>query len=144
MRPVYIALALVLVAGCQRYGGSSLASYANPDQQTTTAVVTQRDPQGSLLFLVAWTTKNGAGRTSSAQPNLVTEIHGHPIHPNLERHAVYALQPDNSLKEIPLTPEQATALFQEMQSTDFHTSHSKLWQSEVAPRLLRVEAPNGS
>jgi uncharacterized lipoprotein YajG len=111
MRTLYIALALVLVAGCQRYDGSSLTSYGNPDLQTTTAVVTQRDPQGSMLFVVAWTARNGAGTTSSSQRNLITEIHGHPIHPNLERHTVYALQPDNSLREIPLTAQQTTALY---------------------------------
>jgi hypothetical protein len=144
MKPIFIALALALFAGCQRYGGGSFGAYGNADHETTTEVLTQRDPQGSLLFVIAWTAKHGGGAMSQSSRNLLTTIHGHAIHPSLEKRAVYAFQPDGTLTELPLKEEQVTALFQEMQKADFHTSHSKLWQDEIAPRLVRVEAPNGS
>jgi hypothetical protein len=146
MKPLSIALVLALagVAGCQRYGGSSLGSYGNPDRSSVTAVLTQRDPHGSFLFVVAWTATNSVGTVLHGARDLVTEINGRPIHPDLQKRAVYAFQPDGSLKEIPLAKEQITALFQEMQNTNFHTSHSRLWQEAVSPRLLKVEVTGGS
>jgi hypothetical protein len=144
MKPIFLVLTFALVAGCQRYGGGYAGSYGNADRETTTEVVTQRDPHGALLFVIAWTAKHGGGTTSQSDRNLFTTIHGHAIHPNLQKRAVYSFQPDGSLKELPLREEQVAALFQEMQKADFHTSHSKLWQDEIAPQLVRVEAPDGS
>jgi len=133
------------VVGCRpRFGGGSSGSYGNADRETTTEVVTQRDPDGHLLFVIAWTAKNGGGSTSFSGRNLLTSIHGHTVHPSLERRAVYALQADGTLQQIPLTDEQITALFREMQDVGFHTSHSDIWQEAVAPHLIRVEATNGS
>jgi hypothetical protein len=132
-----------LVAGCGRnYGGSSVDSYGNPDRETTTEVVRQRDPNGQLLFIIAWTAKHGGGSTSFSERNLLTNIHGREVHPRLDRRAVYALQADGSLRQVALSDEQIATLFQEMEQPGFHTSHSKLWQEAVAPSLMRVEATN--
>ena len=134
-----------LVVGCgPRYGGGSFGSYANSDGASSTVVATQRDQSGRLLFAIAWTATNGGGSTSSSDRNLLTQIHGRPVHPSLDRHAVYSLQADGSLLELSLTDEQISTLFQEMQRADFHTSHSELWQKAVAPKLVRVEAIDGS
>jgi hypothetical protein len=132
-----------LLVGCgPRFGGGSTGSYGNADLETTTEVVTQRDRSGQLLFVIAWTARSGGGTTTHSQRNLLTKIHGRPVQPSLDRRAVYAFQADGSLREISLTEEQVAALFREMQATDFHTSHSQLWQKEVVPKLIRVEASN--
>lgn len=141
-----ISVVLVgLVAGCgPKYGGGSSSSYGNADHETTTEVETQRDPNGQLLFVIAWTAKHGGGRTSSSGRNLLTSIHGQEVRPSLDRRAVYALQADGSLRQIALSDDQVAALFQEMEQAGFHTSHSKLWQKSIAPSLIRVEATSGS
>ena len=145
-RLVLISVILAgLVTGCgPNYGGSSLGSYGNADRETATEVVTQRDPNGQLLFIIAWTAKHGGGSTSSSGRHLLTSIHGREVHPRLDRRAVYALQADGSLRPVALSDEQVTALFQEMEQAGFHTSHSELWQKAVAPGLIDVEATNGS
>jgi hypothetical protein len=124
--------------------GGSLADYANADHVTTTAIATQRDQQGHLLFVIAWTAKHGAGSVTHSGRNLLTAIHGHPIHPSLDKRAVYGLQLDYSLKQIPLTEEQTGTLLREMQNADFHTSHNGLWQKEIAPHLAQVETQGGN
>lgn len=146
MTRVLISIVLVgLVAGCgPRYGGGSSSSYGNADHQTTTEIVTQRDPNGQLLFVIAWTAKHGGGSTSFSGRNLLTSIHGREVRPSLDRRAVYALQADGSLRPVALSDEQVTALFQEMEQAGFHTSHSELWQKAVAPGLIDVEATNAS
>lgn len=142
--PVLASLVAVLLMGCgPRFVGGSSASYGNADKQTTTQVVTQRDARGQLLFVIAWTAQGGGGSTSHSLDNLLKEIHGRPVNPSLERRAVYSLQTNGSLQEILLSPEQITALFGEMQTTNFHSSHSQLWQKEVAPKLNRVETGKG-
>jgi hypothetical protein len=144
-RLVLASLILVgLLIGCgPRFGGGSFGgSYGNADLETTTEVVTQCDRSGQLLFVIAWTARSGGGTTTRSQRNLLTKIHGRPVQPSLDRRAVYAFQTDGSLQEISLTEEQVAALFREMQATDFHTSHNQLWQKEVVPKLIRVEASN--
>ncbi len=144
-RLVITSFMLFSLLGCgPRFGGGSSGGYANSDQQTTTAVVTQRDQNGRLLFVIAWTAKQGVGTTEFSGRNLLTSIHGRPVHPSLERHAVHALQGDGSLEQIPLSDEHIASLFQEIEQAGFHTSHSELWQKVVAPHLTRVEATNGS
>lgn len=66
-----------------------------------------------------------------------------PCTRSLDHRAVYALQSDGTLREIPLTEEQITALFREMQEAGFHTAHSDLWQKAISPHLVRVEATDG-
>lgn len=147
---ILIALLLVVVSvSCDRapvrtvYGGGSSGSYSNPDRQTTTCVVTQLDPQQKLLFVVAWTAERGGGTSSRSEQNLLTTIHGHPVTPSTSKRALYALQPDHTLREIPLSEPDLKALFDEMQKEGFHTSHSELWQKQVAPNLTKVESPSG-
>jgi len=82
------------------------------------------------------------GSVSFSARNLLTNINGVEVHPNLNRRAVYALQTDGSLRSLALSDEQVTALFREMMQAGFHTSHSELWQKIVAPNLTDVPAPN--
>jgi hypothetical protein len=146
-RFVLTTLMLTLVGlafGCKsRYSGGSFSSYANPDQDSTTCVITQRDSDGRLLFAIAWTSRHGGGGSTS-QNGLLTQIHSRRIYPHLDRRAVYAFQPDGKIQDLHLTDEQISVLFREMEAAGFHTSHSEFWQKEVAPKLFSVEAGNGS
>ena len=145
-RLIIISVILVsLVTGCgPKYGGGSSSSYGNADNETTTEVVTQRDSNGQLLFVIAWTAKHGGGSTSFSERNLLTRIHGQAVHPSLDHRAMYALQADGSLQQIALSADQLATLFQEMGQAGFHTSHSELWQKTVAPSLIKVDATNGN
>jgi hypothetical protein len=124
------------------YGGGSSGSYGKPDRQTQTCVVTQLDPQQKLLFVIAWTAER-AGTSSRSGQNLLTAIHGHPVSPSTSRRALYALQADHTLNEIPLSEADLKSLFDEMQKHGFHTTHSEVWQKRVAPNLAKVESPGG-
>jgi hypothetical protein len=141
-----LTVLVLLTTSCDRravYGGSSLAGYENGDQRTRTGVITQRDPQKRLLFVIGWTAQGVVGRSSSSEVNFVTSIHGHAVHPDPGKHAVYALQPDYSLRELPLSEGDVRALFAEMEVEGFHTSHSELWHKQIAPKLANVEAGDG-
>lgn len=149
MKPVVIIAIYLLafVASCNRaptFVGGSSGSYGNPDRESTTELVTQRDPHGQLLFVIAWTATHGGGSTRHSERNLLTQIHGRAVHPSLDQRAVYSLQTDGSLHQIPLTDKQINALFREMQEPSFHTSHSELWQNVIAPSLIRVEPTYGN
>lgn len=100
--------------------------------------MSQRDRDGHLFFVIAWIA-NQPGGGSASRDGLLTEIYGRPIHPSLDHRAVYALQLDGSLQEIPLTEEHIARLFREMKSDDFHPLRNELWQREIAPMLRRVE-----
>jgi hypothetical protein len=143
-RLVIISIALTgFLVGCgPRYRVGSVDSYGNADRETVTEVVRQRDPDGHLLFLIAWTAKNGGGKTSFSDRNLLTSIHGHKVYPSLDHRAVYALQADGTLQKIPLSDEELATLFREMEDINFHTSHNDIWQKMVTPHLIRVEATN--
>src|SRR5690242_12587879 len=99
------ATLLFLATGCSRpptYGGASTGSYGNADRRTTTCVVTQLDAERNILFAIAWTAEHGGGSAAQSGENLLTAIHDHPVHPNPAKRALYALQPDHTLREIPL------------------------------------------
>jgi hypothetical protein len=106
-------------------------------------VVTQRDAQQNLLFVIAWTAERGGASASWSEQNLLTSIHGRPLRPSLGKKALYALQPDHSLSEVAISEADLGALLNEMQKEGFHTSHSELWQKQVAPKLSKVEAGGG-
>ena len=143
MKPILTTLLLALVVGCNRgpvvagSGGGS-GSYANDDGRTCTAVVTHLDAEPNLLFLIAWTYKRGGATNTLSDSGLLEAVRGSRVHPSFDRRGVYALQPDRTIKEIPLSHEQLGLLFRDVQSAGFHPRSSDLWKKEVAPRLETV------
>jgi hypothetical protein len=134
-----ILLIAVAVCGCRsQFEGGSGYTYPDPDNKSTTLLMSQRDGDGQLFFVIAWIASQPGG-SSARRDGLLTEIYDRPVHPRLDRRAVYALQPDGSLQEIPLTEEQIARIFLEMKSDDFHPLGNELWQREIAPKLRRVE-----
>ena len=119
--PQVVALATLLIIGavsdgCTRYGGGAVGSEAISDNSTKHICYAYQLPPPSStspstpVFLVLWLAKQ-AGSATTGPNNLLTEIHGHPISPDLDRKAVYALQPDYSLRELALTPAEIEHLF---------------------------------
>ena len=141
MRHLLPAILIIAVAmcGCRpHFEGCSGSTYPSPDNKSTTLLMSQRDGSGDLFFVIAWIADRPGGGSAS-QDGLLTEIYGRPVHPSLDHRAVYALQPDGSLQELPLTEGQIMQLFREMKSEDFHPLRHELWQREIAPKLRRVE-----
>jgi hypothetical protein len=142
---VSTSILIGLVAGCgPKLGSSRSSSYGSTGGQTTTETVAQRSRNGNLICVIAWTAKHGGGSTTYSEGNRLTKIHNHPVHPRFDRRAVYAFQPDGSLKPIPLTEGQVNSLFREMQDDSFEPSRNELWQKAIVPHLVIVEATNGS
>ena len=146
MRHLLPAILIIAVAmcGCRpQFEGCSGSTYPSPDNKSTTLLMSQRDRSGHLFFVIAWIADRPGGG-SAIRDGLLTEIYGRPVHPSLDHRAVYALQPDGRLQEIPLPEDQIARLFREMKSDDFHPLRNELWQREIAPKLIRVEEVNGS
>ncbi|MGO8750081.1 MAG: hypothetical protein ACLQNE_29395 [Thermoguttaceae bacterium] len=108
------------LGGCSpKGGGITVGSEAIPKSTEQVCYAFQLSPIGNsaprtrYLFGVLWLAKQ-AGSAGGAN-NLLTEIHRHPISPDLSKKAVYALQPDYSLKELSLTPAEIDQLFSNVQ-----------------------------
>jgi len=98
------------------------------------------------LFVVLWLAKK-AGWTSMGPYGLL-KIHGHPISPDLNKKAVYALQPDYSLKELSLTPAEIDQLFSHMQDAQVSRMQGRrlqddeVFKTKVVSQLKNVESPD--
>lgn len=139
-----ILIIVMAMCGCRpQFEGGSAHTYPAPDNKSTTLLMSQRDGDGQLFFVIAWIASQPGG-SSARSDGLLTEIYDRPVRPRLDRRAVYALQPDGGLQEIPLTKEQIERLFRDMKSDDFHPLHNELWQREIAPKLRRVDEGGGA
>jgi hypothetical protein len=141
-----------VLSGCSRYGGvtsgvetvshgTDLICYAYQLPPSTSG--TPKRP----VYLIVWLAKL-AGSTTVGPGNLLTGIHGHPISVNPDKKAVYALQPDYSLKELSLTPAEIDDLLsnrEEAQASMMHDKPPKLleavgvFKEKVFPQLKYVE-----
>jgi hypothetical protein len=91
-------------------------------------IVWKANPRGASLSLT---------RLDDAAPTI--SINGHVVKPAPTKEAVYALQPDYSLKELPLSREEVTRLFSHIVHTDEHrTRHTddsfpqdSYWEAKV-------------
>jgi hypothetical protein len=95
------------------------------------------------LFAIVWQAHMG-GVSTSDNRNLIISIHGHSIAPSRTKKAVYALQPDYSLIQLPLTHEEIDHLFSIARSRDeagpmFYSDPT--WREKVQPNLKVVEPP---
>ena len=147
MNPLLISLLIVLAAGCSRRpivaGGLGGGTSVYADGPKGIAVVKQLDPQLNVLFLIAWTFDRDGATNSLSDQGLLATVRDPRVQPSSQKRAVYTLQPDYTLSEVPLTQEQISALFGETQGSDFQPSQSELWQKAVAPLLRSVKVKNG-
>ena len=94
-------------------------------------------------FVILWKARRG-GATSSDGNNRLSEIHGHKISVSFSDHAVYALQPDYTLKRLPLSAAETDQILKSFMDSD-KTSGSivfdDLWSKGVLPILSTVEDP---
>ena len=150
-----LVLISATLGGCSPKGGvATTGSEAISDSTSEICYVYQLPPPGSKsaetpLFLVLWLGKQGNKGGSVSGPNIA--IHGHPISADLDKKAVYALQPDYSLKELSLTPAEIDQLISNrqeaqasmMQSTPVRRlQDDDLFKAKVFPQLKNVEMPD--
>jgi hypothetical protein len=113
-----LVLSGVALAGCSPKGGVATAGSEGMSDNGEIDYVYQLPPPSSTspetpLFLVLWLGKQGTrGGTVGGS---TMEVHGHPISPELDKKAVYALQPDYSLRELSLTPAEIDDLLSNRQ-----------------------------
>ena len=97
--------------------------------------VSTAEPQ----FVILWKARR-KGVSASDGNNRITQIHGHKITASFTEKAVYALQPDYSLKLLPLSKEQTDqilALFTPGGTIKF----GEVWNKNIAPNLITIEDP---
>ena len=100
------------------------------------------------MFGILWVAKK-CGSTTSSGNNFLTEIHGHRVSPDPHKKAIYALQPDYSLKELNLTPAEIDQLFSTEQAgldammdnrTPKRLQDDEVFKTKVFPHLVHVES----
>ena len=103
----------------------------------------------TAVYLILWVAKQ-VGSSTEDSNNLLTEIHGHPISADLDKKAVYALQPDYSLKELRLTPAEVERLISNRQDaqtammqnqTPKRLQDDEVFKTKVFSQLAHVESP---
>jgi hypothetical protein len=140
-----VALVVILFAqGCseKRLGPTAVGSHVIPGSEMRWHFVFQYKPStekgrvsaDSLMYAVFWKGRWSLGVGSDHQHG-VTTINGHTIKPDLERKAVYALQPDYTLRAINLADEEINRLFELHEAEDATFAESQVWQQKVAPQL---------
>ena len=101
------------------------------------------------LFVIAWKSLGGRGQRISfrhlGEPSPTILIDGHVMQPLRTKRAVYALQPDYTLKALPLTDEEITRLFSDITRSENRNVASieeleelpaaPYWEEKVDPHL---------
>ncbi len=145
---VVTLMTLMTSFGCEKrskYRGSNFGSQAIQGTNLLNCYVLQFDTytgqfddrRRKPLFAILWKAKM-AGSIESNGRNYVTAIHGHKISPPVKRMAVYALQSDYGLKEIPLSREDAEHVFR-LQTANKNFEQDVIWKRKVAPHLHIID-----
>jgi hypothetical protein len=154
-----------------KYGGGSSSSEAISNSTDHLCYAIQHwnllggtsDVNDDYRFVVLWRAKRVGGMTN-VENGLVTTINHHPISADVHRRAVYALQPDYSLKELSLTPAEIDQLFSSLREARDSKAEQEMMQrmnkrhrkpvkvkrlqddevfkTKVLSQLARVETPD--
>jgi len=150
-----LAIVGTTLPGCSpKGGGVTHGSEAISKSNSKFCYAYQLPPPGSPspgtpLYVVLWRAKQGG--FAGGPHNLLTQIHGHPVLADLDRKAVYALQPDYSLKELSLTPVEVNQVLSNlreakvsmMQDTPVtRLQDDEVFRTKVASQLANVETPD--
>jgi hypothetical protein len=97
-------------------------------------------------FVILWKARRAgrAGASSSNDNNCLSEIHGHDISVSFSEKGVYALQPDYTLKQLPLSvieTNQILQSFMDANKASASVAFDDLWNKSVLPNLAIVEDP---
>ena len=161
VRDLFLALILALLCplvghsqGIGRYAGGAIGSQTISGTTLQNCYAFQHDRyEGQFteakrrpLFAIVWQGR-ATGEVTSNGENLLTSIHGHSVNLSRSKKAVYALQPDYSLRPLPLSEREIDHLFAIAHSKDnpppmFYKD--AVWQSKVEPFLYVVEPPKKS
>jgi len=140
---VLVAATVCLVsAGCgKQYGGGALGGWTQADGVTQDCYVLQLGVRDSAtpgpLFAILWTARVVGGIQRNNRNQLVT-IHGFRIEVPFDRKAIYALQPDYTVTEIALSPEETDRVLNIIAAGQSPASDAA-WQTKIALQLKVVE-----
>jgi hypothetical protein len=90
-------------------------------------------------FVILWKARR-KGESTSDGNNRISEIHGHKISVSFADKAVYALQPDYSLKRLPLSASETNQILG-LFSTEGAIKFNEVWDRNVKPKLEVIEDP---
>ena len=159
-RPPIAALFLLVLlgtsmSGCTpRKGSVTLGGEAIPGSMEQICYVLQAAPPSvptpmreTPLFAVLWRARMVGDASSHSDRCFmnasVTHVHGHPISPAPKVKAVYALQPDHSLRRLNLTPAETWRLLSVMQEGKGAAFRDDdVFKTKVLPELKTVEWPD--
>lgn len=146
---IFVAAILMATTAClgscsrpARYAGSRLGTQTIPGVFMQNRFVIQYDvgaPEGpkTPLFGIFWHATR-AGEISHDHNNLLTRISGRHVLPPVNKKAIYALQLDYTLKEIPLSQAEVVQLLT-VADQGGSLWETPLWRAKVASKLKVVE-----
>lgn len=145
-----LLLCILGLPGCGETtrGEAFLGSQAIPGSNIQNCYVVQyrfpNSAEGSQarqpVYAILWQGST-AGVVKRSHSNWVTAIHGYPLSIDRSHNAVYALQPDYSLRELPLGPSDQQWIFSAIRSeTAKQLANEQFWQDRIAPQLHQIEA----
>jgi hypothetical protein len=152
-----LSLCLMLIAGCRKPARSvsTLGVVAgnhvtNSHEQFDAFVVQYRRPTAAStkrtnIFAVCWKRNAGTSTTSTDDSDRLTAINSHQIVVDWSKAGVYALQPDYSIKELPLDDAARSHIFDLIQSSDARGPFEEdpIWKTLVDPHLQIVNEMQG-
>ena len=146
---IFVAAMLMATMAClgscskpTRYAGSRLGTQTIPGTFTQNCFVIQYDLGASdgpktPLFGVFWHATQ-SGQISHDNNDMLTRISGRRVSAPVNKKAVYALQLDYTLKEIPLSQEEVVELLT-VADRGGSLWETPLWRAKVAPLIKVVE-----
>jgi len=125
----------------ERYVGPASVCQVIPNSALVASLIVQYDRYSGEydaskrrpLFGIVWKGRNGGSDTTNTG-NQIVEINGHPITVSFRRSAVYALQPDYTLREIPLALVERDHVLGLVESPGGIVNDG-VWKAKITPYL---------
>ncbi len=153
-----LLIGLILLSGCDRVGewhdfyftqsGGRTSAGGAPRIYVGGVVQKQSNRPVYAICLICNTvvTANSEGLVITlhydSAHGIITAIEGHPIHPSLWHKAIYALHPDFSLAELPLSEEEVQLILDSLDhpgQNGFPTpTFTAAFTAKVYPRLQAI------
>ena len=132
-------LFIITILGCgKRYEGGSHASASIPGQTILHCYDLQKDQVGKPLFVIIWKASM-KGTCEINGRNQLTSIHNKPIDVSYNKKAIYALQPDYSLKPIKLNESEVDHILDLINNSENPFSKDNIWKLKIEATLNQIE-----
>ena len=125
------------VSGCQSIGdGSSLNLCYILDGRSYGRV--PGSTKDARLFLILWKS-HSHGKVGLDRENQTFRVNDHFINPSLNKQAIYILQSDYNLQELPLTGPEVTNCLNKFSLVAQGLVTNELWYDKIVPKLQLVD-----